>query len=116
MGKEQLALQEKASRNGITSKTKVAVAQRSNLAASASIAEVDRIEAEKSDLNKKDNRNIGMFSASGARAREDIPAKPEEKKEATKPVFTSSKKKTLTGGDQVEAIQSSKQNYDFSSF
>jgi hypothetical protein len=57
-----------------------------------------------------------MFGASGARAREDIPAKPEEKKEATKPVFTSSKKKTLTGGDQVEAIQSSKQNYDFSSF
>ena len=57
-----------------------------------------------------------MFSASGARAREDISAKPEEKKEATKPVFTSSKKKTLTGGDQVEAIQSSKQNYDFSSF
>jgi hypothetical protein len=57
-----------------------------------------------------------MFSASGARAREDIPAKPEEKKEATKPVFTSTKKKTLTGGDQVEAIQNSKQNYDFSSF
>ena len=68
------------------------------------------------EVSKKDNPNIGMFGASGARAREDIPAKPEEKKEATKPVFTSSKKKTLTGGDQVEAIQSSKQNYDFSSF
>jgi len=49
-----------------------------------------------------------MVSASGARAREDIPAKPEEKKEATKPVFFSSKKKKLTGGDQVEVIQSSK--------
>ena len=57
-----------------------------------------------------------MFSASGARAREDIPAKPEEKKEATKPVFTSSKKKTFTGSDQDELIQSSKQNYDFKSY
>lgn len=57
-----------------------------------------------------------MFGASGARARDDQPRPAvEEKKEATKPVFTSSKKKALTGGDQVEAIQSSKQNYDFSS-
>jgi hypothetical protein len=30
-------------------------------------------------------------------------------------VFTSSKKKAFVGGDNVDAIQSSKQNYDFSS-
>ncbi len=39
----------------------------------------------------------------------------EERKEASKPVFTSSKKKALKGGDNVEDIQNSKQNYDFSS-
>jgi hypothetical protein len=95
-------------------------------------------------VSKKDNPNIGMFSSSGARARDadfvatgtrpddarpaydrpsyDRPAfdrnvaAPEERKEASKPIFTSSKKKTLVGGDQVETIQSSKQNYDFSTF
>lgn len=30
-------------------------------------------------------------------------------------MFTSSKKKAFVGGDNVDAIQSSKQNYDFSS-
>lgn len=39
----------------------------------------------------------------------------EERKEATKPVFTSSKKKHLDGGAATEEIQNSKQNYDFSS-
>jgi hypothetical protein len=55
-----------------------------------------------------------MFGSSGAQEREARPAV-EEKKEATKPVFTSSKKKVLVGGDQVDNIQQSKQNYDFSS-
>jgi hypothetical protein len=39
----------------------------------------------------------------------------EERKEATKPVFTSSKKKHLEGGAAMEEILNSKQNYDFSS-
>lgn len=39
----------------------------------------------------------------------------EERKEATKPVFTSSKKKHLEGGAATEEILNSKQNYDFSS-
>lgn len=56
-----------------------------------------------------------MFGSSGAQEREARPVV-EEKKEATKPVFTSSKKKVLVGGDQAETIQQSKQNYDFSSF
>lgn len=40
----------------------------------------------------------------------------EAKKEATKPMFTRSKKPVVVGGDDVKDIQSSKQNYDFSVF
>ncbi len=47
--------------------------------------------------------------------REARPVETEERKEASKPVFTSTKKKTIVGGAPVEEIQSSKQNYDYSS-
>ena len=60
---------------------------------------------------KKDQADIGSFGAQAKPAATPV----EEKKEATKPVFTSSKKKNLGGGDDIAAIQSSKQNYDFSS-
>ena len=61
-------------------------------------------------LSKKDNPNIGAFG-SQPKSTEVV----EERKEATKPFFTSSKKKALKGGDNVADIQNSKQNYDFSS-
>jgi hypothetical protein len=74
--------------------------------------------ADGSEVSKKDQANIGFF---GAQAKSSQPrteqptvaAAQEERKEATKPVFTSSKKKVLKGGDEVDSIQSSKQNYDF---
>ena len=43
------------------------------------------------------------------------PVETEERKEVSKPVFTSSKKKPIVGGAPVEEIQSSKQNYDYTS-
>ena len=49
------------------------------------------------------------------RDRDAKPVETEERKEVSKPVFTSSKKKPIVGGAPVEEIQSSKQNYDYSS-
>lgn len=62
---------------------------------------------------KKDQASIGDFGgqAKPATATQQV----EERKEATKPVFTSSKKKMLGGGSNVDDIINSKQNYDFSS-
>ncbi len=51
------------------------------------------------------------FVSSTAKAREEAPR--EERKPATKPVFTSSKKKNLAGGADLAEIANSKQNYDF---
>lgn len=91
-------------------------------------------------MSKKDMANIGSFGQGGTEKRVPVDGQPreerqfenrrenrdndfpkvqeerqEERKVASKPVFTSSKKKAFVGGDNVEEIQQSKQNYDFSS-
>lgn len=66
-------------------------------------------------LSKKDAVDIDIFGRGAAVSTQQPAQTSEEKKEAPKmPMFTSSKKKRLDVGDQVDAIQSSKQNYDFS--
>lgn len=73
-----------------------------------------------SAVSKKDQANIGDFGNTGvARKQADgeeartshVPF--EERKPATKPVFTSSKKTKIGGGADLEEVQNSKQNYDF---
>jgi hypothetical protein len=70
------------------------------------------------EVSKKDRADIGMFGSSGVAKSSGFGEhreNREERKEATKPTFTSSKgKKAFVGGDQVDVIQNSKQNYDFS--
>lgn len=65
--------------------------------------------------------SVGSFGSNAVgprtgevREREARPYQVEERKDVSKPVFTSSKKKTLVGGADTEEIQNSKQNYDFS--
>lgn len=77
--------------------------------------------ADSSEVSKKDQANIGYFGAQAKSSQPRTDQQPasaapiqEERKEASKPVFTSSKKKVLKGGDDPDSIQASKQNYDFS--
>lgn len=71
-------------------------------------------------MSKKDQRDIGFFSSQAKSSAPRTEGEPdrvrppmEEHKERSKPVFTSSKKKVLKGGDDPDSIQASKQNYDF---
>jgi len=71
-------------------------------------------------VSKKDQANIGDFGNNGvARKQADGEEKRtshapfEDRKPATKPVFTSSKKTKIGGGADLEEVQNSKQNYDF---
>lgn len=83
----------------------------------ASAAKTQAAQGDDSEVSKKDQANIGFFSGQPKGARTDQPAQTqvEERKEASKPIFTSSKKKGLNlGGDRAEDIMNSKQNYDFS--
>jgi hypothetical protein len=73
-----------------------------------------------SAVSKKDQANIGDFGNTGV-ARKQADGEEartshvsfEERKPATKPVFTSSKKTKIGGGADLEEVQNSKQNYDF---
>jgi len=78
------------------------------------------VQKDSSAVSKKDQANIGDFGntgvarnlAEGQEARaSNVPF--EERKPATKPVFTSSKKTKIGGGADLEEVQNSKQNYDF---
>ena len=67
-----------------------------------------------SNFSKKDQGYSYEFG-SAAVGRREGQAPLEERKVGTKPIFTASKKKTLTGGANLEDVVNSRQNYDFSS-
>ena len=85
-----------------------------------SVSQEFGVQKDSSAASKKDQANIGDFGntgvarkpAEGEEARgSHVPF--EERKPATKPVFTSSKKTKIGGGANLEEVQNSKQNYDF---